>query len=157
MKCRVAMAVLVVSLALSGCLAPRPETVARNWRPDGAGGKSLGQLLAVSPGLVGATWESFDGPGGEPVVRLAAEYNPSVAGRGCRAPGTGRRPAARTFLLLTLSVSPGGAVDFVSATGQAYTEGGAYAAFPLDIGVIAALVARTPPLPCAALTVPGYL
>ena len=51
----------------------------------------------------------------------------------------------------------GGAVEFVSATGQSYTEGGAYAAFPLDIGVIAALVARTPPLPCAALTVPGYL
>ena len=150
-------AAMVLVLALSGCLAPGPVTMARNWRPDGAGGKSLGQLLAVSPGLVGATWESFDGPSGEPLARLAAEYNPVVAARGCPAPGAGSRPAARTFLILTLSVAPGGAVDFVSAEVQAYTVGGAYAAYPLDRGVIAALAARTAPLPCAALDVPDYL
>lgn len=152
-----ATAAVLVTLAFSGCLAPRPETVARNWRPTGAGGPSLGQLLAVSPGLVGATWESYDGPTGEPVVRLAAEYAPAVAGKGCPSPGVGSRPAARTFLILTLSVSAGGTVDFVSAQGQAYSEGGAYAAFPLDIGVIADLAARTSPLPCAALVVPEYL
>jgi len=150
-------AAMVLVLALSGCLAPGPATVVRNWRPDGAGGKSLGQLLAVSPGLLGATWESFDGPAGEPLVRLAVEYSPAVAARGCPAPAAGSRPAARAFLIVKLSVAPGGAVDFVSAEVQAYTVGGAYAAYPLDIGVIADLAARTSPLPCAALNVPDYL
>ena len=86
-----ATAAVLAAVALSGCLAPRPETVARNWRPTGAGGPNLGQLLAVSPGLVGATWESYDGPTGEPVVRLAAEYAPAVAGKGCPSPGAGGR------------------------------------------------------------------
>ena len=157
MRQGLATAVMLLVLMLSGCLAPRPETVARNWRPDGAGGKCLGQLLAVSPGVRGATWESFAGPAGEPLVRLAVEYNPAMAARGCPGPGAGSRPAARAFLLLQLSVAPGGAVDFVSAEGRAYSEGGAYAASPLDIGVIADLVARTVPLPCSALYVPDSL
>jgi len=152
-----ATAAVLLVLTLSGCLAPRPETVARNWRPDGAGGRSLGQLLAISPGVRGATWESFTGPAGEPLVRLAVEYNPAMAARGCPGPGAGSRPAARVFLILQLSVAPGGTVDFVSAEGRAYSEGGAYAAYPLDIGVIADLVARTSPLPCPALSVPDYL
>ena len=150
-------AAMVLVLAVAGCLAPGPEAVARNWRPQGAGGQSLGQLIAVSPGLVGATWESYDGPAGEPLVRLAVEYAPGKAALGCPAPAAGSRLAARAFLILSLAVGKNGTVDFVSAEGQAYTAGGAFASSPLDIGVIADLVARASPLPCPALAVPDYL
>jgi hypothetical protein len=148
-------ALVAMALAVSGCLAPGAEVVARNWRPAGAGGKSLGQLVAVSPGLVGATWEAYDGPSGEQVVRLAVEYAPARAAGGCPAPAAGNRLAARAFLLLDLTVAAGGRVDFASAEARAYSQGGAYAATPLDIGVMADLVARACPLPCTALAVPS--
>jgi len=148
---------LFLTVALAGCLAPRPETVARNWRPDGPAGLTLGQLLAVSPGLVVATWEAFEASDGKPMVRLALEYGPAAAARNCPPAGAGTRLAARAFAIVKLAVAPDGTVDFVSAEGQAYTPGGQYAAYPLDIGVIADLVARACPLPCPALLVPDYL
>ncbi|KHK02508.1 hypothetical protein [Desulfovibrio sp. TomC] len=154
---RLTVLVAAMVLAVSGCLAPGPEAVVRNWRPDGAGGRTLGQLVAVSPGLAGATWEAYDGPSGEPMVRLAAEYAPAKAAGGCPVPAAGSRLGARVFLILSLTVGRNGTVDFASAEGQAYTAGGAFASYPLDIGVIAALVARACPLPCPALAVPDYL
>lgn len=148
---------MVLALALAGCLAPAAETTARNWRPMGAGGLNLGQLLAVSPGLRQTTWESYDGPTGDTLVRVAVEYDPARTASGCPLPGVGSQRADRTFLLLTLSVAGSGTVDFVSAEARAYSEGGAYAATPLDIGVIADLTTRVSPLPCTALVVPAAL
>ena len=148
---------VVLALSLAGCLAPAAQVTARNWRPMGAGGLNLGQLVAVSPGLREVTWESYDGPAGDTVVRLAVEYDPARTAPGCPVPAAGNIRADRAFLLLTLSVAGTGAVDFVSAEARAYSAAGAYASTPLDIGVIADLTTRGSPLPCAALAVPASL
>lgn len=149
--------VLVLALVLGGCFAPRAQDLARNWRPMGAGGLPLAHLVSLSPGLRRATWESFAGVDGQTVVRLAAEYVPAVAAAHCPSlpPGMGR--AARSFLLLDLAVTPAGAVDFLAAKAQAYDAMGYYEEYDLDAGVVAALVARTCPIPCLDLALPGYL
>ena len=145
---------LAMTVVLTGCFAPRAETLARGWRPDGPGGRTLSQLLALSRGIASTTWESFDGPGGATQVRLTAEYAvPRLAGA-CSAPPAGREAAARAFLVLGLTVSPAGAVDFAYAEARGYAVSGAWQSTPLDIGVVADLVAKAPVLPCAALTLP---
>jgi hypothetical protein len=145
---------LAATVLVAGCFAPRAEMQARTWRPAGAGGQSLGQLVAASPGISGVTWESFDGPDGRTEVRLAAEYAMARVGRNCPPPGAGSLPAARAFLILGLTVSPAGAVDFAFAEARAYAASGAYVSRPLDIGVMADLVARAAVLPCRCLVVP---
>lgn len=145
---------LAMAATLAGCIAPRAETEARNWRPDGAGGRTLSQLLALSPGIASTTWESFDGPSGATDVRLTAEYAVPRLAAACPGPPVGRETAARAFLVLGLTVTPAGTVDFAYAEARGYAASGAWQSTPLDIGVVADLVARATVLPCAALTLP---
>jgi len=145
---------LAMAAVLAGCFAPRAETLARGWRPDGPGGRTLSQLLALSPGIASTTWESFAGPGGTTEVRLTAEYAVPRLAAVCPAPPAGREAAARAFLILGLTVSPAGQVDFAYAEARGYAASGAWQSTPLDIGVVADLVAKATVLPCAALTLP---
>ena len=144
----------VLAAVLVGCFAPRAETEARNWRPDGPSGRTLSQLLALSPGIAATTWESFAGPGGATDVRLTAEYAVPRLASACPAPLAAQETAARAFLILGLTVTPAGAVDFAYAEARGYAASGAWRSTPLDIGVVADLVARATVLPCAALTLP---
>ncbi len=154
---RMPLAVCLVVFFLAGCFAPREQVAARNWRPMGASGLPLGQLVARTPGLKSVTWESFVDGRGRTVARLAAEYAPAGAYSGCPAPEPGLALAARSFLLLDLAVSPEGAVEFQAATAQAYDAAGYYEEYTLDAGVVAALVAGVCPVPCADLRLPAYL
>ncbi|HML55218.1 MAG TPA: hypothetical protein PKC79_14080 [Solidesulfovibrio magneticus] len=142
---------LAMAATLAGCFAPRAETEARNWRPDGPGGRTLSQLLALSPGIAATTWESFDGPGGATDVRLTAEYAVPRLAAACPAPPAGQETAARAFFVLGLTVTPAGTVDFAYAEARGYAASGAWQSTPLDIGVVADLVAKAAVLPCAAL------
>lgn len=145
---------LAMSAVLAGCFAPSAETLARGWRPDGPGGRTLVQLLALSPGIASTTWESFAGPAGVTEVRLTAEYAASRLDVACPGPPAGQEAAARAFLILGLTVSPAGAVEFAYAEARGYAASGAWQSTPLDIGVVADLVARAAVLPCAALALP---
>lgn len=148
---------LALVLLLGGCFAPHEQVVVRNWRPLGPGGLTLGQLLAVSPGVRAVVWESFAGPGGATVVRVSVEYDPARAAAGCPPPGAGQALAARCFFLLDCTVAPDGGVTVAAARAQAYSARGYFEALPLDLGVVADLVARASPLPCAAIALPDYL
>jgi len=148
------LGLLVAAAVLSGCFAPRAETLARGWRPAGPGGRTLSQLLALSPGVASTTWESFAGPGGTTEVRLTAEYAASRLEAACPAPPADREAAARAFLILGLTVTPAGTVNFAYAEARGYAASGAWQSTPLDIGVVADLVARASVLPCAALSLP---
>lgn len=154
---RLALLLLLLALPLAGCFAPRAEVTARNWRPMGPNGLAFGRLVALSPGVKRATWEAFAGVHGQTVVRLAAEYDPARAAAGCPPPEADMARAARSFLLVDLAVTPQGSVDFIAAKAQAYSAGGYFEEYDLDIGVIAALAARARPMPCADLALPGYL
>ena len=145
---------LATAALLAGCFAPRAESLARGWRPDGPGGRTLTQLLALSPGIATTTWESYDGPGGATSVRLTAEYAVSRVGAACPGPPAGQEAAARAFLVLGLTVTPAGQVDFAYAEARGYAASGAWQSTPLDIGVVADLVAKAVVLPCAALALP---
>jgi len=148
-------AALTLLASLSGCFAPTDQAMVRNWRPLGAAGRTLSQLLALSPGVKGVTWESLGGENGATVVRTVVEYAPDRAGTDCGTPATGMAVAARCFLVMDFSVTPAGAVTFFAAKSQTYSALGAMQEAGLDIGVMADLVARAFPLPCAALTVPA--
>lgn len=148
---------VLLALSLAGCFAPRAEVTARNWRPMGGGSLPLGRLIALSPGIKTATWESFAGVDGETVARLAAEYDPTRASAGCPPLEAGRGRAARSFLLLDLAVTPDGKVEFLASKAQAYNADGSFEEYDLDIGVIAALVARASPIPCADFGLPADL
>lgn len=154
---RMALVLALSALALTGCFAPKAQIAARNWRPMGAGGLSLGQLVAVSPGIKTATWETLAGVDGQTVARLAAEYDPIKAAAGCPVLAAGLGRAARSFLILDLIVTPAGAVTFLAAKAQAFDAAGYFEEYALDIGVIADLVARACPIPCPDLSLPGYL
>ena len=45
-------------------------------------------------------------------------------------------------------------MDFAYAEARGYAASGAWQSTPLDLGVVAALVAKATVLPCAALTLP---
>ncbi|WP_300161070.1 hypothetical protein [Solidesulfovibrio sp.] len=151
------LAVLATALALSGCFAPKAEVAARNWRPMGGSSLPLGRLIALSPGIRTATWESFAGVDGRTVVRLAAEYDPARASAGCPPLAAGLARAARSFLIVDLAVTPDGKVDFIASKAQAYNADGYFEEYDLDIGVVADLVARASPIPCADFGLPAYL
>ncbi len=142
---------------LAGCFTPRAQVAARNWRPLGPDGLSLGRLLAVSPGVRNIIWETFAGLDGQTVARASVEYDPVRASADCPGREPGMALAARAFLLLDLVVTPAGRVDFLAAKAQAYNVSGAYEEYGLDAGVIADLVARVRPIPCDDLRLPGYL
>jgi hypothetical protein len=151
------MVVLSLLVVLAGCFAPKAEVTVRNWRPLGAGGLALAQVLALSPNAKNVVWESLDGAGDETVVRVSVEYDPRRAAANCPPPAAGLATAARCFLLLDFSVTPGGVVTFFAAKAQTYSAKGYFQEYPLDIGVMADLVARVFPLPCEAIALPSYL
>jgi len=146
----------IVALA-AGCLAPRPEVVARNWRPLGRGGPTLETALLTSPGRAGIVWETYAGEGGAQVVRVTEEYDPAGTEDFCPTAPAGMRRAARVFLLVEVTVSPDRQAAFAGARAQAYSAKGYFAEYPLDAGVMADLMTRTFPLPCADLFLPDYL
>lgn len=154
MPIRLLWLALAMVVVLTGCFAPRAETLARGWRPDGPAGLTLSQLLALSPGIAATTWESFAGPAGATEVRLTAEYGVGRLASACPAPTADQEAAARAFLVLGLTVTPAGQVDFAYAEARGYAASGAWQSTPLDIGVVADLVAKASVLPCAAFTLP---
>lgn len=158
MKRMVPVLALFAVLTASGCFAPEAQVVARNWRPLGPRGLTLGQLLAVSPNVKGVVWETFAGEPGQTVARASVEYHPDAAAAGCPALGKGMTLAARVFLILDLAVTKAdGTVTFLAAKAQAYNADGYFEEYWLDMGVMAALASKTFPLPCADLGVPAYL
>lgn len=151
------LAASLMLLTLSGCFSPRPQVTARNWRPLGPRGLTLGQLLALSPGCKRVTWESYADNGTSQTVRVSVEYIPAVALAACSKAPPGMSPAARLFLLLDLNVPPDGDVTFAAAKAEVFDASGYYEAYSLSIGVMAAIVARTFPLPCGDIGLPSYL
>lgn len=154
-----ALAALALGAALltTGCFAPRAETLARNWRPLGRSGPTLETALLRSPGRANIVWETYAGQKGAQVVRVTVEYDPAGTADFCPTAPAGMRRAVRAFFLLEVTVAPDRTVEFAAARAQAYSAKGAFAEYPLDAGVIADLVTRTFPLPCAALFLPNYL
>ena len=149
---------LVAVLAGAGCFGPKAQVGARNWRRLGAGGLTLGQLLAVSPCVKHVVWETFAGERGQMVARASVEYDPVRAAAGCPKLERGMAPAARVFLILDLAVTAAsGDVTFLAAKAQAYDADGYFEEYWLDIGVLADIAAKAFPIPCADLGVPSYL
>lgn len=146
---------LVVCLA--GCFDPKAEDVVRDWRPLGPGGPTLATALGDSPRAKGVIWETYAGKDGATTVRVSVEYDATASAGACPDPAKGMRPAARIFLLLDISVSPAGTVAPVAARAQVYTAKGYFEEYPLDLTVMADLMTKTFPLPCADLALPDYL
>jgi hypothetical protein len=144
-------------VVLTGCFTPKDQAAVQNWRPMGAGGPSLAEALDASPGRKSVVWESFTGEAGEPLVRVTVEYRPAGAQARCPNPASGTQRAARIFLVLECAVSPAGAVTPTGARAQVYTAKGYYEEYPLSLEVMADLMARAFPLPCADLDLPDYL
>jgi len=156
---RESLAALVLGMAVlaAGCFAPRPEVLARDWRPLGRTGPTLETALLQSPGRANIVWETYDDAKAVQVVRMTVEYDPDGTVAFCPAAPAGMRRAARVFLVLEVTVSPDRTVAFSGARVQAYSAKGYFEEYPLDPGVMADLVTRTFPLPCPNLFLPNYL
>jgi hypothetical protein len=85
------------------------------------------------------------------------EYDAAAAAGTCPTPAKGLQPAARIFLLLDFTVASNRSVTPVSARAQVYTAKGYYEDYPLDLTVMADLMAKAFPLPCTDLALPEYL
>jgi|GEM_PF-6471312 len=149
---------LLTVLAMAGCFAPKAQEAARNWRPLGVGGLTLGELLAVSPCVKNVVWEMFAGDPGQTVVRASVEYDPAQAATGCPKREKDDALASRLFLILDLAVTAkSGDVAFLAAKAQAYNAAGYFEEYWLDIGVLADITAKAFPIPCADIVLPSYL
>ena len=148
---------LWLSLSLYGCLDPKAEDVVRDWRPMGQSGPTLGAAVTASPLARSQTWETYAGEAGATTVRLSVEYDAAAAAGTCPTPAKGLQPAARIFLLLDFTVASNRSVTPVSARAQVYTAKGYYEDYPLDLTVMADLMAKVFPLPCTDLVLPDYL
>lgn len=157
MSGRWAAVALVLALVTAGCFTPRPETLARQWRPLGAGGPTLEYALLTSPHRANIVWETYAGQGDGSVVRVSVEYDMDGASRECPPVAAGLARPARAFLLVEFAVSPAGVVTFSSAWAQVYSAKGYFEEYPLDAAVMADLMTRTFPLSCSDLVLPSYL